>query len=93
MVKILLDLRQRETPQEIQEYLAFRLDFPKYYGKNLDALYDMLTEIGEDTCLGVFTPPGETVGYLSGLCRVFRDAEEENPHLCVFFGNWEENRE
>ena len=27
------------------DYLAEALDFPDYYGKNLDALYDCLTEI------------------------------------------------
>ena len=30
-------------------HLAERLDLPSYYGRNLDALYDVLTEIGADT--------------------------------------------
>ena len=28
------------------EYLAARLSFPAWYGRNLDALYDLLTERG-----------------------------------------------
>ncbi len=92
MRKILLDLREKETPEEIQDYLAARLNFPEYYGKNLDALFDMLTEISEDTCLGIFGPDkGETPFSGSRLWQVFCDAEEENPHLCVIFGAWEEN--
>jgi RNAse (barnase) inhibitor barstar len=30
------------------DYLAEALDFPDYYGKNLDALYDCLCEIKAD---------------------------------------------
>lgn len=30
------------------EYLAASLDFPKHYGKNLDALADCLTELDRD---------------------------------------------
>ena len=28
----------------LHDYLKLRLDLPDYYGKNLDALYDILTE-------------------------------------------------
>lgn len=31
------------------EYLKEKLRFPDYYGKNLDALYDCLTDIGVET--------------------------------------------
>ncbi|WP_069593141.1 barstar family protein [Methanosphaera sp. WGK6] len=31
------------------EYLIEMLDLPSYYGRNLDALYDCLTEIGVET--------------------------------------------
>lgn len=93
MKKILLDFKVTKTPEQVQEYLALEFDFPEHYGKNLDALYDSLTEIGEDTCVGVFEPEEDHVigDYLQKVKWVFRDAEEENPHLCVIFSCLEEN--
>lgn len=93
MKKVLLDLKLAETPEQVQDYLAFKLELPDYYGKNLDALYDSLTEIGEDTCIGVFDGErtGEPDRYLKLVKKVLRDAEEENPHLCVIFADLEEN--
>ena len=35
--------------EEGHNYLKEVLNFPDYYGKNLDALYDCLTEIGVET--------------------------------------------
>ena len=40
-----LYLNDRETAHE---YLAEIFDFPDYYGKNLDALYDCLSEMQID---------------------------------------------
>jgi len=56
MRKIVLDFRGLKTKREIHEYLAERLEFPPYYGKNLDALYDCLTEIGEPTAVACRFP-------------------------------------
>ena len=59
MRKVLLDLNPAKSVEWIHEYLKFALEFDDYYGKNLDALYDQLTSVTEDTCLGVFCPPAE----------------------------------
>lgn len=93
MRKILLDFKLTRTPEEVQEYLALQFEFPDYYGRNLDALYDCLTEICEDTCVGVFDPKdgGEADRYLRMVKKVLKDAEEENPHLGVIFACLEEN--
>ena len=56
MKKILLDLRSFDSKAKIHAYLKDKLDLPSYYGANFDALYDCLTDISEDTCLGVFEP-------------------------------------
>lgn len=95
MKKILLDFKITETPEQVQEYLALEFDFPDTYGKNLDALYDMLTEPGETLCVGVFEPEEERRidEYLRRVKRVLKDAEQDNPRLCVIFGDLEENFE
>ena len=36
----------------IHRILKETLGFPDYYGENLDALYDCLTDIREDTAVG-----------------------------------------
>ena len=38
------DLRRIETPEALQVYLGYVLRAPDWYGRNLDALYDILTE-------------------------------------------------
>ncbi len=99
MEKILLDFCVTKTPEQVQEYLGLMFDFPDYYGKNLDAFYDQLTDICQDVCIGVFgtgEEPGRDshmVNYLERICRVLQDAEEENSHLCVIFQEYEKNFE
>ena len=96
MKKILLDLNPAGSVDWIHEYLKFKLEFEDYYGCNLDALYDELTEITEDTCIGVFYPAkGESSMslYLDRVKKVMRDAEKDNSHLCIIFGDMEDNYE
>lgn len=95
MKKILLDFKLTHTPEQVQDYLALEFDFPDYYGKNLDALYDMLTELSEDTCVGIFEPKEEREvdAYIHKVKRVMWDAEEENPYLCVISADLPENYE
>lgn len=85
MRKIILDLRTAQNMDEVHEIIMRSAGFPEWYGRNLDALYDLLTDIGEPTCVGLFLPKweGDEARKLSGLKAVFRDAEEENDCLGV----------
>ncbi len=87
MKKVILNFSEAETQQDIHEVLKEALAFPDYYGENLDALYDCLTDICEDTAIGFCQrdDESEAAAYLRKAQRVFLDAEEENPHLAVFF--------
>ena len=67
-------------------HLAERLALPTYYGRNLDALYDVLSEISEDTELVLQDPNAvaQNLGkYGEALLSVMQEAAEENPHLTI----------
>ena len=87
MKKVILDFSYAESREEIHATLKRQMEFPEYYGNNLDALYDCLTEIGEDTAVGIYMTEddSEISEYLRRMQMVFADAEEENDHLAVFF--------
>ena len=44
-----ITLDGKKIKKESHDYLIRKLDLPDYYGRNLDALYDCLTEIGVET--------------------------------------------
>lgn len=71
----------------LHAYLREALELPDYYGNNLDALFDCLTELGEPTVLRL-TRAGalEDLGsYGRALLDTLRDAEEENPNLRLVY--------
>lgn len=45
--EFIIDFEGVGSEEEIQERLMESLPLPDYYGENLDALYDVLTEMGE----------------------------------------------
>ena len=63
--------------------LAEAFHFPAWYGGNLDALHDCLTEIGEDTAI-VITDMGEADEVGRRILSVITDSAGENPHLQVY---------
>ena len=67
----------------INEILARELDFPDWYGHNLDALMDCLTDLDDTT---ITLTGRDRVGFdADGFWETFEDAERENPHLTVIF--------
>lgn len=74
------------TREELHDALARELALPAWYGRNLDALYDCLTDLGEETVLRVTHQAAlaEKLGPAAqGLFQVLKDAEMENPWLRV----------
>lgn len=49
MKKVIIDCEKLQQKEQAHLYLAEVFDFPDYYGRNLDALFDCLTELGECT--------------------------------------------
>lgn len=70
------------------QYLRFKFYFPDYYGNNLDALYDLLTEISEPTKVIIYRVDelkSNQPDYGRSLLKVFRAAQDANPLLTVRF--------
>lgn len=85
---IILDGKQMLNRAAAHDHLAERLGLPGYYGRNLDALYDLLTERGYPTRL-VLLHRAALITWLgrygAALCRTLEDADRANPRLEVLF--------
>jgi ribonuclease inhibitor len=86
MKLITLDANQMGTPEQTQKYLKEVLHFPSYYGENLDALYDCLGEITEETTVRIpkhLSHADALADYGNTLLQVFTQAAAENKKLTV----------
>ena len=84
MREIIIDASRLTERESAQTYLKEELGFPEWYGRNLDALHDMLGEM--DRTKVIFENPGafeEKYGYPKRVLKVFQDAAEENPGLAI----------
>lgn len=84
MRKIELDARRLREREAAQAYLQETFGFPDGYGRNLDALYDMLGEINAARIVFYNAAAlDERYGYARRVLRVCEDAARENPGLTV----------
>ena len=83
---IILNGREMTTHETAHDHLAKQLLSPAYYGRNLDALYDLLTEKGSGMLL-VLEHSGEMTAalgpYGDQLIQTLLDAAKSNPRLTV----------
>lgn len=77
---ITLDAR-RMGREQVHSYLKEMLSLPDYYGCNLDALYDSLTELPETHL--VLTHWYEADEGFSDVYRVLLAAQRSNPSLRI----------
>ena len=83
--QIIIDLSRLRTKKGVHNRFREALNFPVYYGMNLDALHDCLMEQrdidlrvrGLDSMERRFGEWGQT------LKRVLEDADGENPYLNI----------
>ncbi|MCD7975369.1 MAG: barstar family protein [Phascolarctobacterium sp.] len=83
---IKLDAEETKSRKGAHEYLAAKLKFQDYYGNNLDALYDCLTEVAADTSVAVprkISEKGYLGDYGEKMLAAFCDAAEANKSLEV----------
>ena len=82
MVNVILNCEYLTEREQAHEYLAKMLSFPGYYGKNLDALYDCLTELGPCTIqLENADLLRRDDGYGALILRTLEDAARDNSNL------------
>ncbi|MBQ4090093.1 MAG: barstar family protein [Clostridia bacterium] len=74
-----IDGKQMHTRQEAHDEIARAMEFPEYYGRNLDALWDMLTSTAGSAVLTDVSGMLNALGsYGCRLLKTFYDAAEEN---------------
>ena len=77
-MQVMLDI-SRMGREQLHDYLQEMLPLPEYYGRNLDALYDCLTEL-TDTVV-VIENEDQAGEWYKKVERVLADACRENPGL------------
>lgn len=88
MARITIDCSAVTSKAELHAALAEAFRFPAWYGGNLDALHDLLTDISADTTLRLENwADAETAlgGYGRRAEKVLAIAALENKHLTIEF--------
>ena len=89
-MEIILDGLLMTDRGAVYDLLAEKFSFPDYYGRNLDALFDLLSTYPErvDVTILYADQMLENLGnYGKGLLRTLYEAAEENPNLDIAIGS------
>ncbi|MBQ7499583.1 MAG: barstar family protein [Clostridia bacterium] len=79
MKKYTLNGRKMTSREEAYEHISETLEFPEYAGKNLDALYDLLSVMSAEVELkNACDMLKELRGYGCKILKCFFDASEDN---------------
>ncbi|MBQ7519875.1 MAG: barstar family protein [Clostridia bacterium] len=84
MNRVQLSAASWRTSRDAHDALARALSFPDYYGHNLDALHDCLTDL-DDTALVIqdCAKAAEQLEQWPGFLQVFFDSAAENRRLTI----------
>jgi ribonuclease inhibitor len=86
MTTAVIDGNDITDRQQFHEILARQLNLPEWYGKNLDALADCLTDIHTDTTIVIKNDDAlkKALGsYETAFLNVLFFAAKKNPHLRI----------
>ena len=81
-MRVVLDALRLQSRDEAHKYLREALGFPEYYGGNLDALHECLTEL-DAAEIEFVNAEKVSGGYFARVMEVFRDSAEENPGMKI----------
>ena len=79
-MELIIDGSALPEAAAVHDLFTRALDLPEWYGRNLDALYDVLTERGEPLRLLVRNREA-LAEYAEDLRRTLAEAAAENPAL------------
>lgn len=82
----IIDAAALLSREQLHEWAAAALPLPSYYGRNLDALHDVLCELGTDTSITVWNAgklPRHFGRWGQSLLQLLTQAAAQNPHLTV----------
>ncbi|MCI9677509.1 MAG: barstar family protein [Oscillospiraceae bacterium] len=79
-MELIIDGSALPEAAAVHDLFTRALDLPEWYGRNLDALYDVLTERGEPLRLLVRNREA-LAEYAEDLLRTLAEAAAENPAL------------
>ena len=84
MRTVTIDARGVKTIPELQRRIHEAFGFPDYYGRNLDALHDMLCAEDRPTCIELLADgqeDGVLASYLPRVAQVIADAAARNERV------------
>ena len=85
--KVVLRERELAGPNEAHALLASELEFPDYYGANLDALEDCLGEVGRPTRIVLERDANDPKPWFDGFVDVVRHCAQGSCYLgCTIRG-------
>jgi len=77
---VVIDCTKLVDEASVHDAFSQALEFPDYYGRNLDAMYDLLSSSSELTLKLVNAQAiGKLFRYGDNLMLTLRDAEQANP--------------
>lgn len=86
MNKVILNGKRMITKEKTHAYLKRKFDFPDYYGRNLDALWDLLS-VWDKELLIVIINKADIIenleGYGNSLLKLFGELDDENRNISV----------
>ena len=85
-MELILNGQKITTREELHKQMEQTLDFPEWYGGNLDALYDCLTELMQEMDIRVLHRDAleQNLGdYAAKVLTVLQDAANANINIAV----------
>ena len=75
------------SKKKMLEHIADELSFPDYFGQNLDALMDCLSDVDQPVNIALDPDPSMAdKAWYRDICEVIYDAAAENRNIRVFTG-------